>query len=128
MTVDSRTIGKMRFAGQDPKDGITYKTSGTVEVQDIVNVTANAGEVARAADGANWLGQVAHKDADGYATVRRGEVMVARRTGAISKGLQLLTGDGSGGLKAAASTTGVWCFVVDTWTENSQTYVCYYTA
>jgi hypothetical protein len=123
----NRAIGKLLFGGQKLSNGYTFKLSGTTAVGDIVAPTANAGEMARPADTGDFVGQLTQKDSDSYGTVVRGENMIARRTGAVSKGIQWLVGDGSGGVKASGGAgTGTKCLVIDSYTgSDSVNYVLF---
>lgn len=124
----NRKVGNVLYGGQSPRNGITYKLSGTTAVGDILGPTANAGEVARPADGSDFLGQLTQADGSGLGTVVRGETMVAKRTGAVTKGIQWLVADGSGGLKASgAAGTGSKCLVIDTFTADSVNYLLFHT-
>ncbi|MVN86825.1 hypothetical protein GO986_08620 [Deinococcus sp. HMF7620] len=113
-------VGKAGFNGQDPKLGITYKVATSAVKGDIVGPTTNAGEVGRPAAAAKFVGQLITKEADGYGTVERGLVNVARRTGAISVGIQNLQADGTGGVQAG---TGVECHVIATDSDSVAFYI-----
>lgn len=116
---------KFRYGGQDPgaKGGVSYSTSGTVEIGDMVAPTAAGGTVARPADGQPFMGEAISKERDGSVGVRTGLVHVARATGAITPGLQKLTGDGSGGVKTGGT---VPCNVLGTETREGQLYVAFH--
>lgn len=113
-------IGKAGYNGQDPKLGITFKVAGGAEKGDIVGPTGNAGEVGRPAAAAKFIGQLITKEGDGYGSVERGLVTVARRTGAISVGIQNLQADGTGGVQAGA---GVECHVIGTDSDSVAFYI-----
>lgn len=113
-------IGKAGYNGQDPKLGITYKVANNAERGDIVGPTANQGEVGRPAATGKFVGELLTKESDGYGTVSRGLVTIARRTGAISPGIQNLQADGSGGVQAGA---GVECHVIGTDADSVAFYI-----
>lgn len=113
-------VGKAAFNGQDPKLGITYKVAAGAEKGDIVGPTANAGEVGRPAAAQKFIGELVTKENDGYGSVHRGEVTIARRTGAIAVGIQNLQTDGTGGVQAGA---GVECHVIATDADSVAFYI-----
>lgn len=116
----------IRYGGQDPKMGVSYASTGTVELGDIVAPTNAGGTVARPADGQPIFGQVISKERDGAVGVRRGLIHVARATGAITPGLTSLAADGTGGVKAAAANTGTPCNVLGTETDGTDTLVAFH--
>lgn len=113
-------VGKLGYNGQDPKLGITYKVTSTAQKGDVVGPTANPAEVGRPAATGKFIGQLVTKESDGYGAVHRGNVIVARRTGAISVGIQNLQADGTGGVQAGA---GVECHVIATDADSAAFYI-----
>ncbi len=108
-------IGKVGYNGQDPKLGITYTVRAGAEKGDIVSPTATPGQVERAAAEQPFEGELVTLEKDGYGTVRRGNVTIARRAGAIPTGFQNLATDGTGGVKVAAdAASSTRCRVIAT--------------
>ncbi|SMB89187.1 hypothetical protein [Deinococcus hopiensis] len=116
----------IRYGGQDPKMGITYATTDTVELGDIVAPSGVAGTVSRPADGGKILGLVISKERDAVCGVRTGLVHIARATGAVTPGFTDLAGDGAGGVKAVAAGSGTPCHVLGTEVDTGQTYVAFH--
>ncbi|UFA49644.1 hypothetical protein [Deinococcus radiophilus] len=117
-------VGNVGYNGQEPKGGITYKVVAGAEKGDIVGPTANPGEVERPAAGKPFVGELVTLERDGVGSVHRGEVTIARRTGAITPGFTELATDGTGGVQAAASAgTGTRCHVIATDADSVAFYI-----
>lgn len=117
---------KFRYGGQDPgaKGGVSYSTTGTVEIGDLVAPTAAGATVTRPAAGQPFMGEVISKERDGSVGVRTSLVHVARATGAIANGLVKLAADGTGGVQSTSGT--VPCNVIGTKTVDGQAYVTFH--
>lgn len=119
-------VNGVRYAGQDPKKGITYSLAGATlpEVGEIVGPSTTApGTVIRPADGGLIEGQLVSKERDNKGSVQRGEVMTATRTGAINLGWTQIAGDGDGGVKAASGTL---CRIINTFSVGGDDFVTFY--
>lgn len=116
---------KFRYGGQDPgaKGGVSYSSSGTVEIGDLVAPTNTGATVARPAAGQPFMGEVISKERDGGVGVRTNLIHVARATGAITPGLQKLAADGNGGVQAGGT---VPCNVLGTENRDGQAYVAFH--
>lgn len=118
---------KYRYGGQDPTHGVSYSSTGTVEIGDIVGPTAAGATVARPAAGGLFLGQVISKGRDGGVGVRTNLVHVARTTGTpLTPGIQDLAADGNGGVKAVAAGAGIRCNVIGTQVDGADTLVSFH--
>lgn len=117
-------FGKVGYNGQDPKLGITYAVKAGAEKGDIVSPTATAGQVERAAAEQPFEGELVTLEKDGYGAVHRGNVTIARRTGAIPTGFQNLATDGTGGVKVAAdAASSTRCRVIGTDEDSVAFYI-----
>jgi flagellar hook assembly protein FlgD len=117
--------GSLKFAGQAGE--ASFNLEAAVVDGDAVTVTATAGTLGRGSDGGELLGIAEKIEGDDVGTVilkGSGRVVTAVRTGAISVGYVGLQVDGTGKVKAAASTQAKF-FVIGTKTFNSVTYVTF---
>jgi hypothetical protein len=128
MPENIRVGTKYRYGGQDPTHGISYSTTGTVEIGDIVGPTAAGGTVSRPAAGGLFLGLVISKGRDGGVGVRTNLVHVVRTTGtALTPGIQDLAADGAGGVKSVATGAGIRCNVIGIQMDQGDTLVAFHT-
>lgn len=115
-----KSINGVLLDGVRLDNGATLSYTGDLEAFDAVAPSANPGEVTRAANGVPFLGWTPKVEKDGVCTVYRSpEYVTLKRSGAVPNGMQVLVGDGDGGVKAAASAAaGTLCHVVQTFADG----------
>ena len=126
MTPTNIRIGKSNYGGQDAGEGVTFAAPDPTEVGDAVTLSGPA-TVARGADGADLIGVLVTKDADGLGAVWSFEsVTIVRVSGALPPGVTQIAGDGSGAVRAVAAPAGLKVAVIGTAVVGGVTYAALY--